>query len=140
MYGKMFNIKISIKSNINNEQFRDFEEWFDYEQQRIEQERLLQQEIKCQELLIKSKLKKVLKDGAPFTGDLRQTFPEYYNKCFVPIEKKPNNDFVFFKYYTDNRKGDDEESEDSESDEENEDNEAKDLLLKEIELMFENGC
>jgi hypothetical protein len=45
MEGKMFNIAISNKSNTNNEQFRDFEEWFDYEHQRIEQQRLLQQEI-----------------------------------------------------------------------------------------------
>jgi hypothetical protein len=84
-------------------------------------------------------MKKLLKDGAPFTGDLRETFPEYYNKCFVSIKKKPNNDFVFFKYYTDDGKGDDEETEDSESDEDSEDNDTKDLLLKEIELMFENG-
>jgi hypothetical protein len=114
MQGKTYNIKISTKSITNNEQFRDFEEWYDYEQQKIQQERLLQHEIKYQELLIKLKLKKVLKDGAPFTGNLRETFFEYYNKCFVPIEKKPNNDFVFFKYYTDDGKGDDEESKDSE--------------------------
>jgi hypothetical protein len=70
MQGKMFNIKISTKSNTNNEQFCDFEEWFDYEQERIEQERLLQQEIKYQQLIIKSKLKKVLKEDTPFTGHL----------------------------------------------------------------------
>jgi hypothetical protein len=122
MYGKMYNIKISSKSNTNNEQ-----------------KRLLQQEIKYQQLLIISKLKKFLKDGTPFTGDLRKTFPEYYNKCFILIKKKPNNDFVFFKYYTDDGKGDDEESKDSQSDEESEDDETKDLLLKEIELMFQNG-
>jgi hypothetical protein len=45
MGGKMFNIIISNKSNTNNEQFPDFEEWIDYEHQRIEQERLLQQKI-----------------------------------------------------------------------------------------------
>jgi hypothetical protein len=46
---------------------------------------------------------------------------------------------VCFKYFTDNGKGDDEESEDSISYyEENQDCECKDLLLKEIELMFEN--
>jgi hypothetical protein len=84
-------------------------------------------------------MKKLLKDRTPFTGDLRETFPEYYNKCFRLIRKKPNSDFVFFKYYTDDGKGDDEDSEDSESDEDIEDNETKDLLLKEIELMFENG-
>jgi hypothetical protein len=55
-------------------------------------------------------------------------------------QKKPDNDFIFFKYYTDGGKGDDEESEDPVSDyEENEDCECKDLLLKEIELMFRNG-
>jgi hypothetical protein len=81
-------------------------------------------------------LKKVLKDGALLTGDLRETFSEYYNKCFVPIKKKPNNYFVFFKYYTDYEK-EIEESEDSESGEES--NKTKDLLLKKIELMFEKG-
>jgi hypothetical protein len=84
-------------------------------------------------------LKKVLKGGAPFTGVLRETFLEYYNKCFVSIRKKRNNDFVFFKYYTDDEKGDDEDSEHLKSDEDIEDNETKDLLLKEIELMFENN-
>jgi hypothetical protein len=128
MHGKTFNIKISSKSNTNDEQFHEFEEWYHYEQQRIWQERLLQQKIKYNQLLIKSKMKKLLKDGAPFTGD-----------CFRPIRKKPNSDFIFFKYYTDDGKGDDEDSEDSETDEDFEDNETKNLLLKEIELMFENG-
>jgi hypothetical protein len=36
MDGKRYNIKISTKSNTNNEQFRDFDEWFDYELQRVE--------------------------------------------------------------------------------------------------------
>jgi hypothetical protein len=49
----------------------------------------------------------VLKEGAPFTGDLRETFPKYYNKCFASIKKKHNNKFVFFKYLTDDGKGDD---------------------------------
>jgi hypothetical protein len=106
---------------------------------------LFQHEIKYQQLLIKSKLKKVLKDGAPFAGDLREAFPEYYNKCFRPYKKKPNTDFIFFKYYTDDGKGDDEDSdyEDSDEDlsnyEDYDDKETKDFLLKEIELMFENG-
>jgi hypothetical protein len=53
------------------------------------------------------------------------------------MKKKPENDFVFFKYYTDEGKGDDEESEDPVSDyEENEDCECKDLLLKQIELIM----
>jgi hypothetical protein len=47
--------------------------------------------------------------------DLRETFPEYYKKSFVPIKKGNNNDFVFFRYFIDDGKGDDEESEDSES-------------------------
>jgi hypothetical protein len=64
-----------------------------------------------------------------FTGNIRETFSEYYNKCFVPVRKRNNNEFVYFKYFTDDGKGDDEESEDCES---------KDFLLKEIELMFQN--
>jgi hypothetical protein len=74
-------------------------------------------------------LKKILKEGAQFTGDLSKIFPEYYNKYFLPIRKKNDNEFVLFKYFTDDEKGDDEESEE---------NESKDFLLKEIELMFEN--
>jgi hypothetical protein len=58
-----------------------------------------------------------------------QTFPEYYNKCFIPIKKR-----------TDDGKEDDDEFEVSISkDEENEECDCKDLLLKEIELMFQNG-
>jgi hypothetical protein len=140
MHGETYNIRISTKSNTNDEQFRDFEEWYDYNQQKKEQQHLLEHEIKYQQLLIKSKMKKFLKNGVPFTGDLRETFPEYYNKCFRPYKKKPNTDFIFFKYYTDDGKGDDEESDDDLSDyEDYEDEETKDLLLKEIELTFENG-
>jgi hypothetical protein len=29
--------------------------------------------------------KKVLKEGVLFTGDLREIFPQYYNKCLIPI-------------------------------------------------------
>jgi hypothetical protein len=80
-----------------------------------------------------------LKENTLFTGELRETFSEYYNKCFHPVRKRNNNEFVHYKYFTHNGKGDDEESEDSESDyEENEDWKSKDLLLKEIELIFEN--
>jgi hypothetical protein len=99
MHGKTYNIKISTKSNINNEQFHEFDEWYDYELQRVEQERLLPQETKYQQLL-KSKQKKILK--------------EYYNKCFIPIRKKLNNEFVFFKYYIDDGKGDEEEQKEKE--------------------------
>jgi hypothetical protein len=84
-------------------------------------------------------MKKLLKDGAPFIGDLRETFPKYYNKCFRPIRKKPNTNFIFFKYYTDDGKGYDDDREDSETDEDYDDNETKDVLLKELELMLENG-
>jgi hypothetical protein len=139
MRAKVINIKISTNINTKDKQYRDFEDCFDYEYQKIEQERLLQRDIDYQRSIINSKFKNVLKEGATFTGDLLETFPEYYNKCFRPIKKKPNSDFVFFKYYTDDGKGDVGESEDPVSDyEENEDGECKDLLLKEIELMFEN--
>jgi hypothetical protein len=63
---------------------------------------------------------------------------EYYSKCFVPIKKKPDNDFVYFKYYTDDGKGDDEDEEsddDFSNYEDYEDNETKELLLKEM-----NSC
>jgi hypothetical protein len=116
MRAKVINIKIRNKSDTNDKQYRDFEEWFDYEHQRVEQERLLQCYIDYQRSIINSNFKKVLKEGAPFTSDLREMFPKYYSKCFVPIKKKPDNDFVIFKYYTEDGKGDDEESENSVSD------------------------
>jgi hypothetical protein len=105
----------------------------------VEQERLLLEQLRYQ-LSIKSKLKKITQEGVPFTGDFREIFPEYYNKCFRPIKKKSNSDFVSFKYYTDDGKGDDEDSEDSETDEYYNDNDTTNLLLQEIKLMFENGC
>jgi hypothetical protein len=43
MFDKLFNIKINNNSTTNEQLFNDFQEWFDYEHQRIEQERLLQQ-------------------------------------------------------------------------------------------------
>jgi hypothetical protein len=46
MHRKILNISISNNSNTRNEQFSGFEELFDNELQQIEQERLLQQEIK----------------------------------------------------------------------------------------------
>jgi hypothetical protein len=59
------------------------------------------------------------------------------------MKKKPNSDFVFFKYYIDDDVKGDDEDEESDDDlsnyEDYEDTETKDLLLKEIELMFENG-
>jgi hypothetical protein len=126
----MFNIKISNKRNTNTEQFPNFEECFDCEHQQIKQKQLLQKEINYQQSIIKPRLKKILKECSPFTLDLCETFPEYHNKYFIPIRNKINNEFLFFKYFRDDGKGDDEESED---------NESKDLLLKEIKQMFENG-
>jgi hypothetical protein len=87
MHGETYNIKISTKSNTNDEQFRDFEEWYDYNHQKKEQQRLLLQEIKYNQLLIKSKMKKLLKDGAPFTGDLSETFPNIIINLSVLLEK-----------------------------------------------------
>jgi hypothetical protein len=37
MSSKTFNIKISTNSNTIEKQFRDFEEWYDYEHQKEEQ-------------------------------------------------------------------------------------------------------
>jgi hypothetical protein len=61
MQGKTYYIKISNNSNTKEKQYSDFDEWFDYESQRVEQERLLLKEIKYQESIIKSKLKKITK-------------------------------------------------------------------------------
>jgi hypothetical protein len=69
--------------------------------------------------------------------------PKYYDKSFLPVKKGNNKDFVFFKYSTNNGKVDHNEKEDLESEEQSsssssEELESKDLLLKEIELMFQN--
>jgi hypothetical protein len=37
MYGKLFNINVNNNSMTNEQLFNDFQEWFDYERQRIEQ-------------------------------------------------------------------------------------------------------
>jgi hypothetical protein len=142
MKANLYKIKVSTKSGTNEQQYQEFDDWFSNETQRVEQERLLLEELRNQHSIIQSKFKKITKEGVPFTGDFRETFPEYYDRCFVPIKKKSNSDFVSFKYYTDDGKGDDEDedSEDPLSDYEDfEDNDTFNLLLQEIKLMFENG-
>jgi hypothetical protein len=142
MKANMYRIKVSTKSTTKEQQYQEFDDWFSNETERLEQERLLLEELRQQHSIIKSKLKKITKEEVPFTGDFRETFPEYYNKCFIPIKKKSNSDFVSFKYYTDDGKGDDEDedSEDLETDEDYSDNDTSNLLFQEIKLMFENGC
>jgi hypothetical protein len=72
-------------------------------------------------------------------------FPKYYDKSFKPVKKGDSKDFVFLKYSTNNGMiDDDSEKEDVESEEQSsssssEESESEDLLLKEIELLFENG-
>jgi hypothetical protein len=129
----------------NEQQFNDFEEWYDFEHQRIEQERLLQREQKEQELLNKSRIKKIEDENVSYTDDLHDVFPKYYDKSFKPVKKDNSKDFVFFKYSTNNGNIDnDNEKEDLESEEQSsssssEEPESENLLLKEIELLFENG-
>jgi hypothetical protein len=63
MFGKLFNIKINTNSTTNEQLFNDFEERFDYEYQRIEQEHLLQREEKeqnHQRSLNKPQVKKII--------------------------------------------------------------------------------
>jgi hypothetical protein len=43
-------------------------------------------------------------------------------KYFILIKKRNNNKFIYFKYFTDDRKGRDEENQDSELDKESKDN------------------
>jgi hypothetical protein len=77
--------------------------------------------------------------------DLRDVFPKYYDKSFKPVKKDNSKDFIFFKYSTNNGNVDnDNEKEDLESEEQSsssssEEPESEDLLLKQIELLFENG-
>jgi hypothetical protein len=76
MYVKLFNIKINNNNSTSNEQqFNDFQEWFHYEYQRIEQERLLEREQKEQQSLNKSCVKKIEDENVSYTDDLR-IFPK----------------------------------------------------------------
>jgi hypothetical protein len=136
MKAKVYSIKVSTKSTTNEQQYQEFDDWYSNETQRIKQERLLLEEIRNQHSIIKSKFKKITKEGVLLTGDFRKTFPEYYNKYFIPIKKKVNSDFVSFKYYTDDEKGDDEDSEDSETDEDYEDNDTKIFFSRKLNLCL----
>jgi hypothetical protein len=92
-----------------------------------------------------SSTKKIKDEDVSYTDDLRDVFPKYYDKSFKPVKKDNSKDFVFFKYSTNNGNIDnDNENEDLESKKQSsssssEELESKDLLLKEIELLFENG-
>jgi hypothetical protein len=100
MFGKVFNIKINNNSITNEQQFNDFEEWFDYQHQLLEQERLLQCEEKEQQSLNKSQIKKIENENHSYTDDLQEVFPKYYNNSFKPVKKSNSKYFVFFKYST----------------------------------------
>jgi hypothetical protein len=95
--------------------------------------------------LNKPQVKKIIDEDVSYTDDLRDVFSKYYDKSFKPVKKDNSKDFVFFNYSTNNGKIDvDNEKEDLESEEQSssssfEELESKDLLLKEIELLFENG-
>jgi hypothetical protein len=113
LFGKLFKIKINSNSSTNEQQFNDFQEWFDYEHQRIEQKRFLQKQLNHKKSFIKPQLKKIIDEDVSYTDDLRDVFPKYYDKPFLPIKKGDSKDFVFFKYSTNNEK----EKEDLESEE-----------------------
>jgi hypothetical protein len=87
MKARMYRIKVSTKSTTNDQQYQEFDDWFSNETERVEQERLLLEQLRYQHSIIKSKLKKINKEGVPFTGDFRETFPEYYDRCFILIKK-----------------------------------------------------
>jgi hypothetical protein len=94
--------------------------------------------------LNKSQIKKIKDENDSYTDDLRDVFPKYYNKSFKPVRKGDSKNFVFFKYSTNDRIIDNSEKEDLESEEQSsssssEEPKSQDLLLKEIELLFENG-
>jgi hypothetical protein len=78
-----------INEKTNKQHFNDFQQWFNHEHQRLEQERIFQQECKYQNSIIRPQLKKLLKEGAPFAGDLQDVFPMHYKKTFgSSIENK----------------------------------------------------
>jgi hypothetical protein len=94
--------------------------------------------------LNKSQIKKIENENDSYTDDLRDVFPKYYNKSFKLVRKGDSKDFVYFKYSTNDQIIDECEKEDLESEEQSsssssEEPESQDLLLKEIELLFENG-
>jgi hypothetical protein len=109
--------------------FNDFQEWYDTEHERIEQERLLQREQKEQGSLNKPHVKKIIDEDASYTDDLRDVFPNHYDKSFQLIKKGDNNNknFMFFKYSNDNEK-EDFESEEQSSSFSSEELESKDPL------------
>jgi hypothetical protein len=124
----------------NEQQFNDFQEWFYYEYQLIEQEPLLQQELNHQRSFIKPQLNKIIDEDVSYTDDIRDVFPKYYDKSFLPVKKEDSKDFVFFKYSTNNEnKKEDLEFEEQSSSSSSEQLESKDMLFNEIELLFENG-
>jgi hypothetical protein len=86
------------------------------------------------------KKKKIENENNSYTDDLRDVFPKYYHKSFLPVKKGNSRDFVFFKYSTNNdNEKEDLESKGQSSSSFSEELESKDLLLKEIKLLFENG-
>jgi hypothetical protein len=118
MYSKLFNIKVNNHSTTNEQLFNDFQEWYDFEHQRIKQKHLLQQKQKKQELLNKSRSKKIENENVSYTDNLRDVFLKYYSKSFKPVKKNNSKDFVFFKYSTnDGMIDNDNEKEDLESEE-----------------------
>jgi hypothetical protein len=138
MFDKLFTIKINNNSTTNEQLFNDFEECFDYEHQRIEQERLLQQELNHQRSIVKPQLKKIIDEDVSYTNDIRDVLPNYYDKSFKPVKKYNNKNFIFFKYSTNNdNEKEDLQSEEQSSSSSSEELESKNLLLKEIELLFE---
>jgi hypothetical protein len=89
-------------------------------------------------------IKKIKDKDVLYTDDLRNVLPKYYDKSNKPVKKGSSKDFVFFKYSTNNGNIDDDsekgdlESEEQSSSSSSEESESEDLLLKEIELLFEN--
>jgi hypothetical protein len=130
MYSRLFNIKINTNSSTNEQQLNDFQELFDHEHQRIEQERLLQQEQKEQQSLNKLHVKKIKDEDVSYTDNLRDVFPKYYNKSFKPVKKGNSKDFVFFEYSTNDQIFDDSEKEDLESEEQSSSSSLKNMNRK----------
>jgi hypothetical protein len=100
MFRKLFNIKINNNSRSNEQLFNDFQEWFDCDHQRNEQERLLQQELNYQHLIIRQQLKRILDEHNHTLMIFEMSSPSIMINLLILLRKVvPNTDNWKVKIY-----------------------------------------
>jgi hypothetical protein len=84
------------------------DELFDAETDMIEEESKLKKEFQFQSIPPSirpaNSLFEFLKEGENLVKNLPDVFPNYYKKWFVPVRKREDNDFFYFKYVTNESK------------------------------------